>query len=335
MIRGKQFFIFTALLICFMSVALFFWVFPRQPFSHDSDIAIYNLTKGTSAKAMLEQFKRRGILTARQAQLFRWWIQIQGLEKSLQVGEYAIPLNITPRVLLEKLIKGDVLQHVLTVQEGSTIRETLMIMHQHPAIKKCLVGKSLPEIMALLGEPSLFAEGVFFPDTYYFTADLTDLALLRRARQTMNQRLNTIWAQRDPNVVLHSSYEALILASIIEKETGLDQERHIISGVFQRRLAKHMRLQADPTVAYGLSDFSGILTKEHLKQESPYNTYLHGGLPPTPIALPSMKSIIAACHPDKGEALYFVAKGDGGHYFSNTLADHNKAVEYYRRGRAQ
>jgi UPF0755 protein len=244
-------------------------------------------------------------------------------------------MDTTPRALLEKMIKGQVVQYAIAFPEGGTFTQLLTILAAHPALQKTLPTKSPSEIMGLLGEPTLYPEGLFFPDTYYFTADMSDMDLLRRARKTMEDKLTQAWEKRDPNIRLNTPYEALILASIIEKETGHPEERFLVSGVFQRRLEKNMRLQADPTVIYGVREtFSHRLTREQLKQDTPYNTYMHKGLPPTPIALPSLKAIEAALHPASGAALYFVAKPDGTHYFSATLKEHNEAVAKYQRGSA-
>ncbi|HRE30458.1 MAG TPA: endolytic transglycosylase MltG, partial [Candidatus Berkiella sp.] len=236
-----------------------------------------------------------------------------------------------PAQLLQKWVKGDVIIHFFTVTEGMTFAQMMRAMQFHPAIKKTLWGQSEQQIMQSLGENGLIAEGLFFPDTYYFKANTTDKTLLLRARKIMSTKLNEAWQKRDLNIAIKTPYEALILASIIEKETGRDEEREKISGVFQRRLQKNMRLQADPTVVYGLKEtYNGKITKEHLQSsDNLYNTYRHAGLPPSPIALPGLRSIEAVLHPDKSEALYFVAKGDGTHIFSKTLSEHNQAVAQY------
>lgn len=307
------------------------WRFPSLPLHFDSQNITYILTPGTSVKGMLRQLRQQGILQAWQAPLFYAFIYYHGAERQLKAGEYAFPLNITPEQLLHKLLKGDVVQHAITFAEGVTFHQALALLWHHPAIKKTLQDTSPVKIMELLGEPGLCAEGLFFPATYYFTRNTSDFDVLQRARQAMQQRLWTAWEARDQDIILKTPYEALILASIIEKESALAQERPLISGVFHRRLANHMRLQADPTVIYGVREyFQGDITREMLKQDTPYNTYLHKGLPPTPIALPGLASIVAALHPDKGNALYFVAKGDGSHYFSAQLSEHNQAVNTYQ-----
>lgn len=305
--------------------------FLHAPLNKSETMVKYVLAPGTGAKSMIRQLKKEGIINQWQATLLRSWIQYKGVEKFLKAGEYQFSLSITPEMLLKKLIDGDVVQYTVTFIEGNTFSDTMDIIARLPSIKKVLTGKSPQEIMALLGEPLQHPEGLFFPDTYYFTANMSDLNLLQRMRTTMRSRLQNAWDGRDTQVYLKTPYEALILASIIEKEAVVDDERSLISGVFQRRLATNMRLQADPTVIYGLGKtYSERLTKADLKQDTPYNTYVKKGLPPTPIAMPGMKAIVAALHPDKGDALYFVAKGDGKHYFSNSLKEHNQAVAKYQ-----
>lgn len=316
----------SLLLLAFSYVAFFF---PFKPLNTNSSSLYFQITEGSSVRTIISQLQEHQVIRSYEAPFFYAYIKLKGLHKGIQAGEYVFPRNITPAQLLHKFIKGDVIIHSFTVTEGMTFSQMLRAMQFHPAIKKTLWGKSPDEIMQLLGE-SGSPEGLFFPDTYYFKAKTTDKILLLRARKTMSDKLAKAWQNRDINIVIKSPYEALILASIIEKETGSDFEREKISGVFQRRMLKNMRLQADPTVVYGLQNlYSGHITKENLQSDNPYNTYRHAGLPPGPIALPGMKSIEAALHPDKSEALYFVAKGDGTHVFSNTLPEHNQAVARY------
>lgn len=316
----------------FASYYYLFFYFPHRALAENTDLITIELPLGSSVRGIAKQLEEEGILTHSQARLFCWWIQCKGIQTLLKAGVYTLTYNMTPQALLDKLIKGDVAQYALTLREGETIANVLEILAQHPAIKNDLADKSHSDLMTLLGEPHLFAEGLFFPDTYYFNANTSDIDFLRRARKTMEQKLMAAWEKRDPDIAINSPYEALILASIIEKETAKDNERFIISGVFHRRIQKNMRLQADPTVAYGIKEFIKPLTKAHLKQDTPYNTYRYKGLPPTPIGLPSMQSINAALHPQEGDSLYFVSKGDGTHHFSATLDEHNEAVAKYRRG---
>ena len=204
-------------------------------------------------------------------------------------------------------------------------------VRHHPKIQQTLEGLSDAEIMDRLGHPDENPEGRFFPDTYHFPRGTTDVVFLQRAYATMARRLDEAWRQRAPDLPLKTPYQALILASIIEKETGLPEERPAIAGVFIRRLRKGMRLQTDPTVIYGLGEScDGELRRRDLRRDTPYNTYVHKGLTPTPIALPGAGSLRAAVNPAPGDALYFVATGNGGHVFSNTLKEHNRAVRKYQ-----
>lgn len=323
---------FVLLSLLGLGSVLFMNHFLNAPLSKQTDTISYTLSQGTGANTMIYQLQKQGVLNRYQAKLLSWWICVHGNQKSLKAGEYQFSRAITPANLVAKFINGDVVIHTITIFEGTTMADALMRISQHPAIKKTLNGKSQEEIVALLSGENTSLEGLIFPDTYHFTANISDLVLLKKAFQAMQEKLNVAWEKRDPNIIVKTPYEALILASIIEKETSIDEERYIISGVFQRRLAKNMRLQADPTVAYGLGKaLTGNLTRTHLKLDTPYNTYLHKGLPPTPIALPGIKSIDAALHPDKSNALYFVATGNGRHYFTESLLEHNQAVERYRQ----
>lgn len=319
------------LLVILAAFSLYnFYQFTSTPLSHSTQETVYTLKPGTGALKMLYQLKKQGVLNERQRLFLGWYIQYKGYEKLLKAGEYQFALSITPQALIGKLVKGEVIQYPFTLIEGTTFEELFNTLASMPKIEKTLHGKSIDEIMSLLNIHGSL-EGQFFPETYFYTANMTDLSLLQRAHQMMNKKLQIAWNMRSPEVVVKTPYEALILASIIEKEAAMDTERCLISGVFQRRLQRNMRLQADPTVVYGLQkEYTGKLTREQLRRDTPYNTYTRLGLPPTPIACPSMKSIIAAMHPDRSDALYFVAKGDGTHAFSDDLKAHNQAVSQYQ-----
>ena len=263
--------------------------------------------------------------------LFILLAKLKGVETRVRAGEYEIEAGMTPDNLLEKFTQGNAIQYSFTVIEGWSFRQMLTELTNDPIIVHTLDGKTNQEIMDLLGYPDQHPEGLFFPDTYRFPKGTRDVDFLRRAYQVMQKHLTREWNQRAGDIPLKSSYEALILASIIEKETGAGFERPLISGVFTRRLKKKMRLQTDPTIIYGLGDkFDGNIRFRDLKKDTPYNTYLHAGLTPTPIALPGLDAIHAALHPAKTEALYFVSKGDGTHQFSATLEEHNAAVKRYQ-----
>jgi UPF0755 protein len=250
----------------------------------------------------------------------------------IQAGEYEIQAGATPKSLLQQLVAGRVKLHSLTVVEGWTVAELLSSIRAHPAIKKTLNPETSIDLVTAMGLDYAHPEGLFFPDTYRFPRGTSDVELLRRAYDLMQERLADAWSDRQAGLILSDPYQALILASIVERETALASERPEVAGVFLRRLAKGMRLQTDPTVIYGLGTaFTGNLTRRHLESDSPYNTYTRSGLPPTPIALPSESALRAVVNPASGEALYFVATGraDGSHYFTATLDEHNAAVARY------
>jgi len=259
------------------------------------------------------------------------YARFNGLAPRLQIGEYALTPGMTPRNLLERIATGQVIQYPLTVVEGWTFHQLRQALAAHPKIAQTLREASDAEIMARLDRPGRHPEGWFFPETYHFPAGFTDEAFLRRALAAMEQHLARAWNQRAADLPLDDPYQALILASIIEKETGLAAERPAIAGVFARRLRSGMLLQTDPTVIYGLgAAFDGDLRRRDLVTDTPYNTYTRKGLPPTPIALPGAGALEAAVHPADGDALYFVADGQGGHVFSKTLNEHNQAVRRYQ-----
>jgi UPF0755 protein len=254
--------------------------------------------------------------------------------RRLQAGEYTLRQGMTPRDLLLLMTDGKVVQHDLTLIEGHTFAEMLARIHAHPVIDVTLAGLDSAEIMERLGYPGEHPEGRFLADTYHFPRHTTDLQFLQRAYQAMQKQLDAAWETRAEGLPLKDPYAALILASIVEKETGKPEERAAIAGVFVRRLQKGMRLQTDPTVIYGLgAQFDGNLRRRDLQNDTPYNTYTRSGLPPTPIAMPGVAAIQAALHPADGDSLYFVSRGDGSHYFSPTLKEHERAVDKFQRGK--
>jgi UPF0755 protein len=258
--------------------------------------------------------------------------RVHGLAKRIRAGEYQIEPGATPASILEQLVRGDVILHELTLVEGWTFRDLLQVMAQHPSLEHSLGGVSDAQVMARLGAAGVHPEGQFFPDTYRFSRGTRDLDVLRMAHEAMHARLQAAWDTRAEGLPVESAYEALTLASIVEKETGLTSERPRIAGVFVRRLRLGMRLQSDPTVIYGIgSSYDGNIRRHDLQADSPYNTYTRRGLPPTPIAMPGEGALRAATQPDDSGALFFVATGDpdGSHYFSRTLAEHNAAVKRF------
>lgn len=250
---------------------------------------------------------------------------------AIQAGEYRLEPGITTLQTLEKMLSGDVVQYSVSLIEGWQVKDVLTMLIETPRLQSELRGLSEDEIIVRLGitEPSL--EGLFFPDTYHYVAGSSDQDLLKRAYERTQTILQQEWQQRAENLPYQNAYEALIMASIVEKETGVPHERADIAGVFVRRLQRGMKLQTDPTVIYGLGErYQGNLKRKHLSEKTAYNTYVIHGLPPTPIALAGREAIHAALHPADGKSLYFVAKGDGSHYFSETLEEHNRAVKQYQ-----
>ncbi|MES2547210.1 MAG: endolytic transglycosylase MltG [Pseudomonadota bacterium] len=252
-------------------------------------------------------------------------------EQNLKAGDYTLNKNITPYQLLLSLNHGKATQGSITFIEGKTFKQMREKIAKNDAIKNTTLELSDAKIMALIGKGEPHAEGLFFPDTFYFDRGTQDVVLLKRAYDSMQAKLNQAWENRDPNLPYKNSYEALIMASIVEKETGKASERPMIAGVFLNRLRIGMRLQTDPTVIYGMGeDYDGNIRRKDLLADTVYNTYTRSGLPPTPIAMPGLASIEAALHPEKTKALYFVGKGDGSHVFSNSLIEHNRAVTKYQ-----
>ena len=260
--------------------------------------------------------------------------RLAGKAAEIKAGSYEVSQGITPWLLLDKLTRGDVTQAELLLVEGKTFRQLREELDAHPALQHDTTGLSDAAILTQLGAVESHAEGLFFPDTYLFTKRSSDLEILRRAYRAMQRRLDSEWQRRDPEVPFKTPYEALIMASIVEKETGRVADREQIAAVFANRLRLGMLLQTDPTVIYGLGKgFDGSLHRRDLTTDTPYNTYTRGGLPPTPIAMPGLAALQAALHPPKSAMLYFVARGDGSSEFSHTLDEHNRAVAKYRRGR--
>lgn len=289
----------------------------------------FTIKPGASLTAVAYALQRQQVLE--HPRYLLWAARWQGKADQIQAGEYGFGPGATVKQLLDKITRGDVIQYPLTIIEGWNIHQLMAYMAGLEDLEQTLLGMDPATIMARLEKPDEHPEGRFFPDTYYYTRGMTDVQILRRAYQAMERFLGQAWQERASGLPYKSAYEALTMASIIEKETGLASERGEIAGVFVRRLQKRMRLQTDPTVIYGIGKhFDGNLRRRDLKADTPYNTYRRHGLPPSPIAMPGADSIIAALHPVEGHALYFVARGDGSHYFSATNAEHNRAVRKYQ-----
>src|SRR5262245_4758374 len=302
----------------------------HAPLNIPAEGAWLDVEKGTSFRRVTKQLAERGVLE--HEWLLQQYAGFSGEAKKVRAGEYQLPPGTTPLSLLDKLVSGQVYLHQVTIVEGWRFDELLTAVRANPAVKVSSLDG--PTIMAALGEPDLHPEGQFFPDTYSFARGTSDLDLLRTAHEALRAHLDDAWGRRSPDLRITTPYQALILASISEKETALPTERRLISGVFHERLRRGMRLQTDPTVIYGMgASFDGNLRRQDLESDTPYNTYTRGGLPPTPIALPGAASIEAAVAPEITGAVYFVATGlpDGSHFFSATLEQHERAVRDYLR----
>lgn len=308
------------------------WVnaFLSEPLQLSGDEYRLDVIKGSSLRSVAVALADDGLL--RHPRIFALIGRISGKAERIQAGEYALTPEVTPGSLLDQMVDGRVKLHSLTIVEGWTVSDLLGAIRRHPALEQTLEIETPVDLIDLLDLKYEHPEGVFFPDTYKFPRGTTDAELLGRAYDLMQVHLARAWENRRPGLVLTDPYQALIMASIVERESALASERPEIAGVFLRRLEKNMRLQTDPTVIYGLgSSFDGNLTRDHLETDNPYNTYKRKGLPPTPIALPSQSALAAAVNPSPGESLYFVATGrsDGSHYFTATLEEHNAAVARY------
>lgn len=293
----------------------------------------YEIKPGANFIRVVNELKQAGVIS--QSRYLRWYGRLTGKARQIKAGEYEIPVGLTPRQLLDMMVIGKVRQYALTLVEGWNFRQVMDAVHSHPALEHTLQNLDDAAIMVRLDHPDEHPEGRFLPDTYHFPKGLSDTAFLKRAYDAMVQTLAREWESRAVGLPLQTPYEALILASIVEKETGLASERQAIAGVFVRRLEKGMRLQTDPTVIYGMGErYDGNIRKKDLLADTPYNTYTRGGLPPTPIAMPGRDAIHATLHPDESQNIYFVSKGDGSHHFSATLEEHNDAViKYQLKGR--
>ncbi|OAD21585.1 aminodeoxychorismate lyase [Candidatus Thiomargarita nelsonii] len=287
----------------------------------------YTVESGATLHQIAADLRAQGLLNYPAALA---WVTLARYEKRahlIKLGEYLIPKSTTPQQLLDILIAGKTIQYSLSFPEGWNFRQLMAAVRKHPKIVQTLGDIDNKTIMAKLGWEEMHPEGRFFPDTYLFPTGTTDVEFLQRAYKMMEKELMAAWENRGDNLPFNTPYEALILASIIEKETGVGEERPLIASVFVQRLKKNMLLQTDPTVIYALGTaFDGNIRKRDLKVKNPYNTYVNKGLPPTPIAMPGRAALQAAVNPVDSQALYFVAKGDGSHYFSATYREHRCAV---------
>jgi len=326
---------FFQLLLCLALAALvavgsvWWWLHAPLPLRGGQAVAL-EIASGTTPPAVATAVVAAGVAT--DARWLRLWFRFSGKGRDIKAGQYEIIPGTTPRALLAQLVRGEQRLHAVTLIEGWTFRQVRRALAQAKHLKPETRDMDDAAIMAALGHAELSAEGRFFPDTYAYTKGSSDLALLRRALHAMERHLANAWELRASDTPLQSPDEALILASIIEKETGLAQDRARIAGVFSNRLRMGMLLQTDPTVIYGLGEqFSGTLRRSDLQADTPWNTYTRAGLPPTPIAMPGKAALLAAVQPESTRFLYFVARGDGSSQFSTTLEEHNRAVQRYLR----
>jgi UPF0755 protein len=322
----------VAVVLAAMAIAggVAWWLYRPLPLAADS-IEV-SIEPGTPPREVANAWVQAGVRTS-PALLYEWF-RWSGDARKIRAGSYEIGRGTTPMSLLRKMVSGEETLAVVRLIEGWTLRQFRAELAKADSLKPTTATLSDAELMAALGAPGVVAEGRFYPDTYAYSKGASDLAVLKRAYRAMQKRLEAAWAERSPDTPLRSADEALTLASIVEKETGVAADRGKVAGVFINRLKLGMPLQTDPSVIYGLgASFDGNLRKRDLQADTPYNTYLRSGLPPTPIAMPGKASLMAAVRPDPTKALHFVSRGDGSSEFSESLPAHNRAVNQYQRGK--
>ena len=322
---------FAVVLAAVLGTCAFAYRWVNAPLELATSPVDLSIESGSSARDVANAAVEAGVPL--NPMLLYWWFRLSGDARQIKAGSYELEQGLSPRTLLRKLVRGEEALRSVTLVEGWTFRQVQDALRKADQLKPQTQGMSSDAIMQALEMPGVAAEGRFFPDTYTYAKGSSDLAVLRRAAHAMNKKLAAAWAQRGPQSPLQTAEQALILASIVEKETGKGSDRAMVSSVFNNRLRIGMRLQTDPTVIYGLGDsFDGNLRKKDLLTDTPWNTYTRVGLPPTPIAMPGKASLLAAVQPAPSKALYFVARGDGSSEFSATLDEHNRAVNKYQRG---
>ncbi len=336
MIRKLSFALLGVALLAALFLGLAGWKLHtalEQPLRVD-EMRMLEVMAGDTPSGLFQRLEREGILDGSLWLRLHWRLNLSG--HTLHSGEYRLSPGMKARDLIGLWQRAEVVQHTLTIVEGWNFRQVRAALEALPTIQQTLPGLSDEEVMAQLGHAGLHPEGRFFPDTYSFPRGVTDIELLQRAFTRLETVLSEEWQQRSEALPYENPYQALIMASIIEKETGVPAERGEIAGVFVRRLQQGMLLQTDPTVIYGMGDaYRGRITRNDLRKPTPYNTYTNSGLPPTPIAMVGREAIHAALHPVEGKTLYFVARGDGSHVFSVTLAEHNRAVREFQLKRRE
>lgn len=320
----------AALLLLLMLAVAGVGYYALSPVTPDPLPMEVTLNQGSSLTAAARQFEQQGLLASPRA--FVLFARLLGRAGQIKAGVYRLDHTLSKLELLEMITEGNVSQIQVAVIEGWNFRQLRAALDAMPNLRHDTAGLPDAELLQRIGAVETHPEGLFYPDTYFVDAGSSDLALLKRAHQAMQQHLEQAWQERDAGLPLDNPYQALTLASIVEKETGTAADRPMIAGVFIHRLRLHMMLQTDPAVIYGLGDkFDGNLRKKDLQRDTPYNTYTRAGLPPTPIALPGRDALHAVLHPAKTDALYFVARGDGSSHFSATLDEHNRAVNRFQK----
>ena len=325
----NKLFAFIVILAILAAGAFVFWA--QQPIIQSDQAAIkFTIVPGSSVHGSMQQISSAGVPV--NPSLLTWLARLTGKASKLKAGSYELKPGATPLYLVEQLVRGEFAQESLVIIEGWTFQQMRQAIAANPALKHETMQWSDRELLEKVAPDYKVAEGLFFPDTYLFATGASDLQIYRQANAQMMKRLNEGWSRRDPAVPYKTPYDALIMASIVEKETGQKSERVMIAGVFVNRLNRGMMLQTDPTVIYGMGDkYQGQIHKRDLQADTPYNTYTRVGLPPTPIALPGAASLAAALNPAKTDALYFVSRNDGTSQFSDNLDDHNHAVNQYQK----
>jgi UPF0755 protein len=322
-------FLLAALAALGLGGAALWWV--HQPMRLPAATVDLSIEPGTLPRGVAQAVADTGIGV--NPDLLYAWFRLSGQARAIKAGSYELETGITPQRLLAKLARGEEALRAVTLVEGWNIRQVRAALSKEEQLRQDTRGLDDEKLMNLLGRPGQHPEGRFFPDTYTYSKGSSDLKVLQRAMRAMDKRLAAAWSQRSPQAAVKTPEEALILASIVEKETGKAADRALVASVFNNRLRVGMPLQTDPTVIYGLGErFDGNLRKVDLQTDTPWNTYTRPGLPPTPIAMPGKASLLAAVQPAPGKSLYFVARGDGSSQFSDNLADHNRAVNRYQRG---
>ena len=338
--RSKALFFIGLLFLTSIGVAAYgnylYQTFISQPIGKASTTVVLEIKKGDTAAIVAQKLHHAGLMA--QPGFFRWYLRYQKKEHLIKAGEISLSGDLTVDELIERLIKGQTVQYPVTLIAGQTFKQTLDAIAKLPKLKRELDFDDVAALQALFAiekpisvkYPYANLEGLLLPETYYYQQGDSDKKVLLRAFEAMQATLEKAWQTRRDKLPISTPYEALILASIVEKETGVAEERPLIAGVFENRMKRNMRLQTDPTVIYGIGmDYDGNIRKKDLREKTDYNTYQIDGLPPTPIALPSKEAILAVVNPQETKALYFVAKGGGEHYFSETLQEHNRAVRKY------